>query len=240
MFSSRWYNDFPTWPRLSPFSRSLGFDDVFDDIERTMNDVWMRDPTADIDYLFRDLAPGLGLPLITSGQDQGQQRREAGDQRQLQQGGQQQQHGGQLVQQKQGGQQQLTTFDPWRSSWLSAYARAPAMDVIERDKDFQVTVDVPGVRKEDIKLQITQDRRGRHLLTVSGERKEEQENVQKGFRSAHRLYGQFSRSLRLPDLAKPENVQARYENGVLKVIIPKTEQRPQVQAPPPPQTIQVA
>jgi len=224
------------FPRLSMNTRLMGFDDPVEDLEREFS----RDPLADFDHLVSNLIPQLGLPplrVTDSAQVDGApsaikasparseikqpQAAAGGDQKQLQ------------VQQPQ--QQQLASMDvdtPQRQ-WLTAYSRAPAIDVVEREKDFQVNVDVPGVNKEDLKLQITEDRRGRKLLTVSGERKEEQsqEDKQRGYRSMHRLYGQFSRSLRLPESCDTSSavVQAKHENGVLKITLPK--QNPEAAKP---------
>ena len=113
-------------------------------------------------------------------------------------------------------------------NWLAAYARAPTVDIIKRDKEYQINVDVPGVRKEDMKLSLNEDRRGRKTLTISGERKDEhaQEDKEKGYVQRSSMYGKFSRSLMLPDDAdvKPESIQAKHDNGVLKITCPRLQE----------------
>lgn len=94
----------------------------------------------------------------------------------------------------------------------------PACDIAETDDHFILTFDAPGVKKEDINIEVT----GR-TLTVSGERKRE-EQAQKG--SSYRLersFGTFSRSFELPEGTNTEAVEAGYEHGVLKVTVPKAE-----------------
>lgn len=115
-------------------------------------------------------------------------------------------------------------------NWIAAYSRAPAVDIVQRDNEYQINVDVPGVKKEDIKVNLTENRRGQKVLTVSGERKEEvsKEDKDKGYTSRRSMYGKFSRSLALPENsdAKPESIQAKQENGVLKITIPKLKEPP--------------
>jgi len=218
---SRRYSPFEPlfFPRLSMNTRLMGFDDPFEDLEREFS----RDPFADFDNVVSTLFPQLGLPPLPE-QETVHSIKAAPARSELKQpqGGDARQ-----LQVHDAKQQQLAPMetDTPQRQWLVAYSRAPAIDVVERDKDFQVNVDVPGVSKEDLKLQITEDRRGRKLLTVSGERKEEQaqDDKQRGYRSVHRLYGQFSRSLRLPESCDTSSasVQAKHENGVLKITLPK-------------------
>jgi len=114
-----------------------------------------------------------------------------------------------------------------RDQWLS-YARAPAIDVIERDKEFLISVDLPGVNKDEIKLNITETERGQKVLNVSGERKSEatEEDKERGYKSHSRMYGKFSRSLMLPENVQSEGIAARHENGVLRVSLPKRPEEP--------------
>jgi len=116
---------------------------------------------------------------------------------------------------------------------MTAMVRAPAVDVLERDNDYVINVDVPGVAKEDLKVHVTEEgRRGRKrkLLTVSGERKDEdfKEDKEHGVRSSVRRYGKFSRSLVLPENCNAEHAQikAKHNNGVLKVTLPKVKTEP--------------
>jgi len=124
---------------------------------------------------------------------------------------------------------QLTDPLAANQSWLANYARAPTVDVIDREKEYQINVDVPGVRKEDIKVQVSEQPTGRgqkrRFLTVSGERKDERTegDDKSGYRATSSMYGKFSRSLTLPEDAITEGVVAKHDNGVLKITLPKTE-----------------
>jgi HSP20 family molecular chaperone IbpA len=119
-----------------------------------------------------------------------------------------------------------------RDQWLS-YARAPAVDIIEKEKEYLVSVDVPGVNKEEIKVNISNSQNGRKVLNVSGERKSEatEEDKARGYRSHSRMFGKFSRSLMLPDNVECDNISAKHDNGVLKISIPKRpeDKRPATQ-----------
>lgn len=101
-------------------------------------------------------------------------------------------------------------------------SHAPMIDVSERDDAFLVNVDVPGVKKGDVKIHID-DHHGHKTLTVSGERREEtsREDKDKGLKSWSRSYGRFSRSLALPDNVNAENITAKHEDGVLRLVVPK-------------------
>jgi len=93
----------------------------------------------------------------------------------------------------------------------------PACDVEETDSQFLMSFDLPGVKKEDIKIEQKDNQ-----LTVSGERREEHTKDAKGRKSQERYYGTFFRSFTLPNNANMEKVEARFENGVLQLSVPKT------------------
>jgi HSP20 family protein len=96
----------------------------------------------------------------------------------------------------------------------------PAMDLVEEGEQYVLRADLPGVREEDVKVELDDD-----VLTISGERKSEHEERRDGYHRIERASGSFSRSLTVPDGVDPERVQARFENGVLEVRVPKPEQR---------------
>ena len=93
----------------------------------------------------------------------------------------------------------------------------PKMDVEEADKYYLVQMDVPGVKESDIEVELDGN-----ILKISGERKRE-ERKQGKIQSWERSYGQFTRTLQLPETAESENIEANYENGVLSLYIPKVE-----------------
>lgn len=92
------------------------------------------------------------------------------------------------------------------------------LDLSETDEAVQVRMDLPGMKPDDIDIQMT-DR----TLTVSGERKEEIEEKKRTFHRVERRVGRFSRSVTLPCCINQANVQAEYKDGVLAVAMPKAE-----------------
>ena len=103
-----------------------------------------------------------------------------------------------------GGQQRAQQLTEW----------APAVDVLERDGDLVVRAELPGVRSQDVDITL-QNR----VLTISGERREEQEEQRGGYHVRERRHGSFSRSMTLPEGVDEDSIRARYENGVLEVTI---------------------
>lgn len=96
-------------------------------------------------------------------------------------------------------------------------AIVPAVDVVDEEKAYRVTAELPGLSDKDI--EVTKDG---DLLTIKGEKKEEREEKEKGYFLSERSYGSFQRSLRLPDGIDDAKIEAKFENGVLTVVLPKT------------------
>ena len=96
----------------------------------------------------------------------------------------------------------------------------PAVDVAEDEKSYEIYVAVPGVKKSDFKIDLTEGR-----LTISGERKSEDKKEGKNFHSIETQYGAFKRSFYVPDDVNAESVDAVYENGVLRLTLPKKEKK---------------
>ena len=94
----------------------------------------------------------------------------------------------------------------------------PAMDLVETAEDFVLRADLPGMKQEDVKIEVEDN-----TLTISGERKAEHEAREEGFYRLERAFGTFSRSLTLPKGVNTEAVSASFANGVLEVHIPKPE-----------------
>lgn len=92
-----------------------------------------------------------------------------------------------------------------------------AVDVKEEDDRYEVVADVPGLSKEDITIQLNPDR----VLTLSGERKSEEEKDEDGYYRLERKFGKFMRSFQLPKDAEDDRIRAKCEAGVLTVTIPK-------------------
>ncbi len=96
----------------------------------------------------------------------------------------------------------------------------PAMDLVEREDHFVLRADLPGVREEDVKIELEDT-----VLTVSGERLTEREERREGYHRIERATGAFRRSLTLPEGVDAESIKASFETGVLEITIPKPQQR---------------
>jgi HSP20 family protein len=90
------------------------------------------------------------------------------------------------------------------------------LDVAETDKAFEVTAELPGAKPEDVDISLSDG-----ILTVKGEKKTEKDEKQKNYHMVERSYGAFQRSFRLPGEVDPDKVEARFDNGLLKVTLPK-------------------
>jgi HSP20 family protein len=93
----------------------------------------------------------------------------------------------------------------------------PATDVIETDKEIVFKAELPGVKKEDVSVELEGD-----TLTIKGERKEEKEEKGKKMHRVERVYGSFMRSFTLPDNVDTKAIRAEMKDGVLEVHLPKT------------------
>ncbi|SLY10265.1 Hsp20/alpha crystallin family protein [Klebsiella pneumoniae] len=94
----------------------------------------------------------------------------------------------------------------------------PALDIQETDKQYKITLEVPGVEEKDIQITLDND-----VLMVRGEKRQEQEKKEGGFHRVERSYGSFQRALNLPDDANQDSIKASFKNGVLTVTIDKRE-----------------
>ncbi len=122
----------------------------------------------------------------------------------------------------------LTKFDPFKQfkdleRTIYSYPSSegvggfiPIVNTREGENAYHIDVDLPGVNKDDIKVDIHKD-----ILTISGERKTKEEVKEEDYYKVETSFGKFSRRFTLPDNADIENIDARSEDGVLEVIIPK-------------------
>jgi HSP20 family protein len=92
---------------------------------------------------------------------------------------------------------------------------SPAIDVFERDGQFVVRADLPGLSRDDVRIEATDD-----SLIIEGARRSEMEVEEEGLYRCERSYGRFSRAIPLPEGADPGRAQAKFENGVLEVSVP--------------------
>jgi HSP20 family protein len=96
----------------------------------------------------------------------------------------------------------------------------PSMDLVETDEHFVLRADLPGLTEADVSIELEDN-----VLTVSGERQAEHEDKKEGFYRMERSFGQFRRSLTLPDGVDADGIGATFDKGVLEVRIPKPEER---------------
>lgn len=99
-------------------------------------------------------------------------------------------------------------------------ANLPAVNISEDDDNFEVEVAAPGLKKDDFKINLENN-----LLTISGEHKEENEEKE-GKKISRREfnYTSFNRSFTLPETVEADNIQAKYQDGVLRLTLPKKEE----------------
>lgn len=97
---------------------------------------------------------------------------------------------------------------------------APAIDVIEKDGQIKVRADLPGMKREEVQVQLTDEG-----LTIEGERKRETEETREGVYRSERSYGSFCRVVPLPDGIDASKAKATFKDGVLEVSVPVHERQ---------------
>ena len=95
----------------------------------------------------------------------------------------------------------------------------PTVDLVETEGQFEVTVDLPGLKPEEVTVELKSGE-----LWISGKREEEKEEEGKTYHRVERSQGEFRRVLPLPESIDEEKINAHFENGVLKVVVPKSEE----------------
>ncbi len=95
----------------------------------------------------------------------------------------------------------------------------PSLDVSETKNDLVIKAEVPGMEPKDIDISLSDG-----VLTIKGEKKQEREEKEEDYHLIERSYGSFARSIQLPKGVQSDKIQATYKNGVLKVILPKSEE----------------
>jgi HSP20 family protein len=110
-----------------------------------------------------------------------------------------------------------TLFD---RSASAAHGWTPPMDLVEAEDHFLLRADLPGMREEDVNIEVRDN-----TLRISGERKAEHDQRERGWYRLERQFGKFSRALTLPEGINPDTIEASFDHGVLEVKIPKPEER---------------
>jgi HSP20 family protein len=108
-------------------------------------------------------------------------------------------------------------FEDWEMPLLGR-GRWPAIDIAENEKEFVIKAEVPGCKADDIDISVHGN-----TLTISGEKKQEEEKKEKGYYHIERSYGSFRRDLNLPADVDPNRVEAMCKDGVLSITLPKSE-----------------
>ncbi|MCC6153134.1 MAG: Hsp20/alpha crystallin family protein [Candidatus Hydrogenedentes bacterium] len=96
---------------------------------------------------------------------------------------------------------------------------APAVDLKETEQEYTLEADLPGMKKEEIDITVVDN-----VITLKGERKHEAETKEKGYHRIERRYGSFERTFELPGGFDASKINAHFDNGVLKVTMPKREE----------------
>jgi HSP20 family protein len=115
-------------------------------------------------------------------------------------------------------------FKPW-NEWfdngglLSRAMNVPAVNITEQKNDYLVSLAAPGLKKEDFKIDVDGN-----MLTISSEKEETKEEKDKKFTRKEYNYSSFSRSFTLPEEINKEKIEAKYEDGVLKISLPRREE----------------
>lgn len=107
------------------------------------------------------------------------------------------------------GDRELATAGQW----------VPAADLYEDKDQIVVKLELPGVRKEDVSISLTED-----TLTIKGERKTEKEETRENYYRLEGNYGSFLRMFELPRPVKSDAVKAEYKDGILRIVLPKAEE----------------
>ena len=110
-------------------------------------------------------------------------------------------------------------FNPTTNSYRKDHFM-PSIDVAETDSQFEIAVELPGVKKEDIKVNLEKGQ-----LTISGERILNKEEGGKNYHRVETNYGKFTRVLHLPDGIDEESIVGKYEDGVLNITINKNAEK---------------
>lgn len=94
----------------------------------------------------------------------------------------------------------------------------PKVDIGGSEKEYTITAELPGINEKDISIELKGD-----ALIISGEKKQEEKTEEKGYYRVERSYGSFQRMLNVPDDADTENIKAKYKNGVITIVLPRTK-----------------
>lgn len=116
-------------------------------------------------------------------------------------------------------------FKPW-NEWFEGglwgkTMNVPAVNITEQENEYLVSLAAPGLKKDDFKIDVDEN-----MLTISSQKEETHEEKEKKFTRKEYNYTSFSRSFTIPEEVNREKIEARYEDGVLKITLPRKEETP--------------
>jgi len=118
----------------------------------------------------------------------------------------------------------MNLFDNFFNGSIAKFERnvffTPRVDVLETEKQFEIHISLPGLKKDEIKIDVQGE-----TLTISGERKFKNESKEDKYHLVENFYGDFSRSFTLPENIDKENVNAELVDGILKIELSKVEKK---------------
>jgi HSP20 family protein len=106
-----------------------------------------------------------------------------------------------------------------RSTALFENTWVPAVDVYETKENIRVKAELPGLKKDEVQVSVQDG-----ILSLKGERKQETDEKQEGYRRVEMIYGQFHRAIQLPTSVDTAKIKANYKDGVLDIVLPKKEE----------------
>jgi HSP20 family protein len=110
-------------------------------------------------------------------------------------------------------------FGPTSEEGASLSTLIPPVDIEEKDKEFRISVELPGVKKDDVKINLKDN-----VISISGEKKQEKKVDKENYHRIERTFGKFQRSFTLPDYVDIENIDAGYKDGILNITVPKLKE----------------
>ena len=99
---------------------------------------------------------------------------------------------------------------------LGRFSSAPALEMTETARSYKITAELPGIEPDEVEVTVDEG-----MLRISGEKKEEREENERGYRVSERSYGAFERVVSIPSGADPNRIDAKFKNGVLTITIAK-------------------
>ncbi|MBP7554712.1 MAG: Hsp20/alpha crystallin family protein [Chitinophagaceae bacterium] len=115
-------------------------------------------------------------------------------------------------------------FKPW-NEWfenggmIGRMLKVPAVNITEHEKEYQVALAAPGLKKDDFKIDMDGN-----MVTISSEKEESKEDKDKRYTRKEYSYSSFSRSFTLPEDVNRDKIEAQYEDGVLTLLLPRKEE----------------